>query len=241
MDNSSLTATGDEGGINSSETGIQPLKSVDSGVSFSSLPPLQQQMLSSVRLGCFAISAITESVTGSTVFTLVRYSGRSFLAQFITGSSSETSDLMANLQRQLNSSDLKKESEEAVTSLSRGGQRVIVSGALSLDSAPVDLNSSVQEMGVNDFENWISSHASSNGLQQNNLSKGRPTSEDGYNVTRIQLNLKGSYSAASSFLDELNRTAPSVIIDKFLLINEDASAQTSNNVNLVLVLKHYSY
>ncbi len=221
--------------------GIEPLKTVEPQITFESLSPLQQQMLSSTRLGCFALSAISESATGSTVFTLIRYAGKSFLAQFITGSAGETSDLVANMQRQLAAGNLKKESEETVTSLSRGGKRVIISGLLSIDSAPVDLNSNVQDMSLSEFENWINQTASTNGLEKNDYTKGRPTSEDGYNVTRIQLNLKGSLNGALAFLEELNQSAPSIIIDKFLLINEDASAQTANTVNLVLVLKHYSY
>lgn len=220
---------------------IEPLKKVEPEITFDSLSPLQQQMLSSTRLGCFALSAITESMTGSVGFSLIRYSGKSFLAQFITGSQGETSDLVANLQRQLATTNLKKESEETVTSLNRGGKRVIISGSLDIDSAPIDLNSNVQEMSLDDFENWINQTASANNVEKNNITKGRPVSEDGYNVSRIQLNLKGSLSGALGFLDELNQSAPGVIIDKFLLINEDVSAQSTSAVNLVLVLKHYSF
>lgn len=240
MDNAQLSNSGDLT-TNTGGTDIEPLRPVEPVHTFESLSPLHQQMLSSTRLGCFAVAAISESVTGSTVFTLIRYSGTSFLAQFITGSSGETTDLLANLQRQLSADNLKKESEETVSSLSRGGKRVIISGALSVDTAPVDLNSKVQEMSSADFENWINQSAAANSLQKSNFSKARPVSEDGYNISRIQLNLKGSHSAALSFLEELNQAAPSVVVDKFLLINEDASAQSSNSVNLVLVLKHYSY
>jgi len=172
--------------------------------------------------------------------TLIRFAENSFLVEFVAPTDDEMNSVVAAIRRNTMPDELRIISRESYPIHGPSAVKVLVSGSVSPESSPVNLNGTIQSMSVDGLINWVRSTARSRGLSIKTLSQSAASVAGSYEVTPLQIILNGDVSSALAFLQDLSDSAPNVAIEKISLINNDPRANSDDSVSLVLVLQQYA-
>lgn len=205
----------------------------------SSLSPLEQELVASSFLGGVALDGISNAVSSNGAFTIIRFSGSAFLTEIVANSSAALQDIVENIQMNTGTPNLKIISQENTSMQGRSVVKALVSGDVSLDTAPGDINPGLRTASSDEFVSWLRSSARESQLNLTSLIEGAPAQSNGFDTRSILVNIQGNLANSLEYLTALQNNASNVLFEKISLINNDPAAASNNSVTLVMVLKYF--
>jgi len=131
------------------------------------------------------------------------FAENSFLVEFVAPTDDEMNSVVAAIRRNTMPDELRIISRESYPIHGPSAVKVLVSGSVSPESSPVNLNGTIQSMSVDGLINWVRSTARSRGLSIKTLSQSAASVAGSYEVTPLQIILNGDVSSALAFFDRL--------------------------------------
>lgn len=220
-------------------TTAAPVREDVNAMSLGNLPPLEQEMKISTHMSALAMEGVVNALDNASVFTLVRFADNALLAELAATGTNSLNTVVDGISRNTGSQDMRLVSQDNTMIQGRGVLRALISGTMNVNSAPAVIRGSVNAVSNEQLLGWLRSTAQSSQMSVKVLKTSPGDSGTGYPMTHVQLNMEGSLAGALGFMRAMQAASYNVVVDKMLLINNDASASSTTSVSLVLVLKHY--